>query len=171
MEEILKLADCLGIYILCPLTAILVELGIRKKKGHQYNITAVASKWLSFFVIGIRALVSGCMQAFNPAFTGALLQVEMNDYIVIKELGYAAIGTGVIGVLSLKKESFRIPAAISRAIFIFCCTFNHLTRIDVVNIGEIIVIITDILLVASAVFIVITENRKLKKQTISSVTI
>lgn len=98
------------------------------------------------------------MQAFVPSFTATMLQIPDESLIVIRELGFAAIGIGIVGMLSLKYDNWRIPVSLARGIFILFCTLFHLTRIDIIIGAEILAIVADLWIVLVALFVIINSK-------------
>ena len=136
------------INLICPVICIIVDVIINRKKGKLYDLKYISLKWLVLWVIGVGALITGLMQALNPEYTANLLQIEANDFIIIKELGYSQIGMGILGLLSIKSSYYKKASAIVYGLFIFGCTLNHFTRISIVSAGEIVSIVSDIWIVA-----------------------
>lgn len=161
LVSILKMADTIGIDFVCPIAAILIEIAVKRKRQCKISSKEIIRKWLAFFIMGVAPLVAGLMQGFNPAFTASMLQVPDESFVVIRELGYAAIGTGLIGILSIKFENWRIPVAVSRGTFILLCTLLHIGRMEILNTAEVYALISDAWVVATALFILFgsSDNR------------
>ncbi len=149
----------LGISIILPLFSIVIEIVILKRKKKNIILKDICIKWLCFWVVGFGAISAGLMQAFNPGYTANLLNVTMSDYIVVKELGYAQSGIGIVALLSLKWVQFRKPAVIAYGIFIFGCTINHFLRFSAMDMGEIVSTLNNLWILIVAVVIVINKER------------
>ena len=145
--------------IILPVICILVEISLMNKKGIQHDKKKICGKWFLFW-IGFGSLSAGLMQSLNPSYTAALLNVTTEDFIVIRELGCANVGMGIIGMLSIKLESFRKPAAIVTGIFILGAIIIHVQRIHAIDLGEIISLVDDIWIFAVACFTVLYKPRK-----------
>lgn len=150
----LYILEKLGVNLICPLLCIAVEIYVRKR--NKRNTKAISLKWFAFWVIGVGALITGLMQSLNPAFTAGLLKLQSNDFIIVRELGVAQIGMGILGLLTVKNLNYRKPAAIVYGIFIFGCTLIHFTRISIISSGEIAALVTDVwIVVVSAAQVII----------------
>src|ERR1700733_4756781 len=62
-------------------------------------------KWFVFSAVGLRLFVAGIKQSTNPAFTAKeIFQIESRDsFPIVRELGFANICFGLIGIVSLFK--------------------------------------------------------------------
>ncbi len=133
---------------------ILIEKCVGKKHNKFPDIFELIGKWFLFWALGVSAFTAALMQMFNPSYTANLLSVSINDFIIIKELGYANFSMGILSILSLKWKTFRQPAAISYGMFMLFCMANHLTRLGDINIDEIISTVADLWAVIIAVLVI-----------------
>jgi len=111
----------------------------------------LAAKWFVFWAIGIRLFVAGVKQASSPEFTATKLFNLKNSesYVVIRELGFANISLGVMGILSVINDSWRLIAAITGGLYLGFAGLQHcLKKTDSKN--EVIAMFYDFL-----VFIII----------------
>lgn len=144
----------LGIGLILPLICISIEHALSKAHSKPFLFKKVCLKWLCFWIIGFGAISAGMMQMFNPSYTANLLHVTMDDYIIIRELGCAEFGIGLVALLSFKWTAFRKPATMTYGVFIFGCTIIHLFRLSVIDFGEIVSTLNDIWILIVAVLIV-----------------
>jgi hypothetical protein len=111
----------------------------------------LAAKWFVFWTIGIRLFVAGVKQASSPEFTATKLFNLKNSesYVVITELGFANMSLGMIGILSVINDSWRLIAAITGGLYLGFAGLHHcLKKTDSKN--EVIAMLYDFI-----VFIVI----------------
>lgn len=144
--------------IIIPVIFIIVEAEIRRRKDQEFKWSNLCCKWFSFWVLGFGAISVGLMQSLNPAYTASLLNVQTSDMIVIRELGCAQIGMGILGLLAIKFHSFRKPAAISYGLFILGAVILHVARLGHINADEIVSLADDIWTVGVAVFIILRKK-------------
>ncbi len=95
---------------------------------------------------------------FNPAYTAALLQLDVPSHFAIQELGCAQFGIGILGVLSLPFFSFRKPAAVSAGVFLLGAAILHIMRLSVLHFDEAVSLFGDLLVVAIALVCVFSKN-------------
>ena len=145
--------------IVLPIICILIEISLLNKKGITCNKKDLCGKWFLFW-IGFGSLSTGLMQSLNPSYTATLLDVSPENFIIIRELGCANVGMGIIGILSIKLESFRKPAAIVVGVFILGAIIIHLQRIHNIDFGEAVSLIDDLWIFAVACFTILYKPRK-----------
>jgi len=79
----------------------------------------LVGKWFIFWAIGIRLFTAGFKQATNPAFTlENIFDIQNKEsQVVVRELGFANICMGFLGIISLFIEQFRLSAAITGGLY------------------------------------------------------
>jgi len=95
-------------------------------------VLTLVGKWFVFFAVGVRLLLAGLRQYFEPQFTAkAIFGLEGGEALpIVRELGVANIATGVVGVLSLARPDFVLPVAIAAAIFYGLAGLGHVSRAE-----------------------------------------
>jgi hypothetical protein len=110
-----------------PAFSVLVESLI--KPGGVLTI-ALVGKWFIFWAIGIRLFSAGLRQTISPAFTAkSIFHIDHKDSLVIvRELGFANICFGVLGIMSLIFPQWRIVSAFGSGIYYGMAGCNHLIK-------------------------------------------
>jgi hypothetical protein len=86
-------------------------------------------KWFIFWAIGIRLFTAGISQASNPAFTARIFRMKSQEsFVIIRELGFANISLGVMGILSVINHDWRLLAAIVGGLFLGIAGLQHLFK-------------------------------------------
>jgi hypothetical protein len=86
-------------------------------------------KWFIFWAIGIRLFTAGISQASNPLFTARIFKMKSEEgFVVIRELGFANISLGVMGILSVINDDWRLLAAITGGFFLGIAGIHHLIK-------------------------------------------
>ena len=64
---------------------------------------ALVAKWFAFWAVGWRLLLAGCKQVAQPRYTAReILGLKSDEsLILVRELGFANVAIGLVGVLSL----------------------------------------------------------------------
>lgn len=103
-------------FVLLPIIAIIVEVFISKSK---INVFELMFKWFVFSGVGLRLFTAGLKQAINPSFTAKeIFKVsEEKSFLIVKEVGFANISMGAIGMLSLFLPGFRLASAIAGSLY------------------------------------------------------
>ena len=87
-------------------------------------------KWFVFWAIGMRLLVAGIRQATKPAFTAKEIfhMSGEESFPVIRELGFANICVGLLGILSLFHSAWHDAAALTGGLYFGLAGMLHLFK-------------------------------------------
>ena len=113
-------------------------------------------RWFVFWGVGVRLALAGARQTMQPAFTAREIFHMSGDEAlpVVRELGVANLGAGVVGLLSFAAPSFVLPAALYAAIFYGAAGVGHVVQRDR-SANETIAMASDLFVfVALAIFVV-----------------
>jgi hypothetical protein len=128
-RTIMYLLIVLLLMLVLPAGSIFVE--------HSYlHSTAPAmllvGKWFVFWSAGVRLVLAGLRQFFQPRFTSEqIFGIKSDDALpLVRELGVANFATGVVGITSLAKPSFTLPVAIIATIFYGIAGIRHVAEGD-----------------------------------------
>ena len=124
--------------------SISVLLTIHFSEWDQVTLS-LFGKWFIFSAVGVRLFVAGIKQAIDPAFTAKqIFQMEHQEsYPVIRELGFANICFGLIGILSLFFPEWRTVSAFGSGLYFGIAGIQHvLTKPEGIN--EIIALVSDL---------------------------
>src|SRR5271154_3802349 len=85
--------------LIFPVLSIIIEFTAKKVPADP----ALIGKWFLFWAVGVRLFIAGIKQIFNPGFTARqLFHLRYKEgFILIRELGFANISLGAVGLLSL----------------------------------------------------------------------
>lgn len=131
-------------FYICPLISSIINVTLSK----NLSLAEVILKWCVFYGVGLRLFSCGIKQSMNPEFTAKSI-FEVTDakaFPMVRELGFANICSGFIGVISLFIVNFRLPAAIIGVLYYSLALFQHLVRKNK-NSTEMFVTITDLSIV------------------------
>ncbi len=112
---------CLTMLVL-PVASILFELG-----AGQFPLLWLVGKWFVFWAVGVRLLLAGLRQYFQPAFTSRdIMGIEQPEaHVLVRELGGANLASGIVGLASIAMPTFVLPAAIGAGIFYAVAALEH----------------------------------------------
>jgi hypothetical protein len=107
-----------------PVASILLDYAMSATAVSWF---ALIGKWFVFWSAGVRLILAGLRQFYQPSFTARdIFGLRSDDALpIVRELGIANFATGIIGALALAKPSFVLPAAISAAIFYGLAGVRH----------------------------------------------
>jgi hypothetical protein len=110
--------------VLAPTISILIVL----HGSADAPVAALVLRWAVIWMVGARLFVAGVRQVVQPRYTAAaILEFEHTDSLpVIRELGFANLAIGAIGIGSVVWTHWTLPAALAGAIFYGLAGLNHL---------------------------------------------
>jgi hypothetical protein len=151
----LYLINVLATMLILPVLSITVEATI---KSIPLSIELTA-KYFIGWAIGVRLLIAGLRQSIRPEFTAEQifnLRNSRDSLPFIRELGFANICMGLLGVVSFFKQEWRLPAAITGGLYFGLAGFLHVFR-KAATFNELIAKISDLFIFSIALlYIVLT---------------
>ena len=114
-------------------------------------------KWFIFSAVGIRLFLAGIRQAKNPAFTAKqIFHIDSTDsFPILRELGFANICFGLIGIISVYKSEWRIVSAFGSGLYYGIAGIQHAFKKDS-GINEKFALWTDLIIFAFLLIYFIT---------------
>lgn len=88
------------------------------------------SKWFIFSAGGLRLLIAGIKQIVDPAFTAKqVFHIQGSESLpIVRELGFANVCMGSLGVLSLFAAQWRMAAAFTCGLYFLFAALGHLAK-------------------------------------------
>jgi hypothetical protein len=116
----------------------------------------LVGKWFIFWAVGIRLFTAGVKQASNPEFTASKIFNfrHKESYVVIRELGFANMALGAMGILSVINDQWRLIAAISGGMFYLLAGVVHMLR-KISSTNELIALVYDLFAALMLIFYLI----------------
>lgn len=111
---------------LFPLASIAIEgAGGRAALG-----AALVGKWFVFWSVGLRLLMAGVRQVLQPEYTAnVILGLESSEsLLLVRELGFANLALGLVGISSLPFPGWRLPVALAGGVFYGLAGANHVLQ-------------------------------------------
>jgi hypothetical protein len=101
--------------------------------------------WFVFWAVGARLGLAGARQILRPEFTARdIFKLEGDGpLILVRELGFANLAIGVVGLLAALFPSFVLPAAIYASIFYAAAGAMHV-REPQRSLNENVAMLTDL---------------------------
>jgi hypothetical protein len=114
----------LVLMLILPIASSLLEVFLG---NHGVFALGVFLKWFVFWPVGVRLLLAGFRQIFQPRYTAeTVLGIKSPDaLIVVRELGFGNLAIGSVGALSLAAPDWIVPAGFAGAIFYALAGINH----------------------------------------------
>ncbi len=104
-------------------------------------------KWFIFSAVGLRLFMAGIRQTTNPAFTAKeIFHIDSAEsFPIVRELGFANLCFGLIGIISLFAPPWRIVSAFGSGLYYGIAGLQHLFKKNA-GTNEKFALITDILI-------------------------
>jgi hypothetical protein len=86
--------------------------------------------WFVFWAVGVRLGLAGARQILRPEFTAHdIFKLEGDGpLVIVRELGFANLAIGIVGLLVVLFPSFVLPAAIYASIFYAAAGAMHVSE-------------------------------------------
>jgi hypothetical protein len=132
----------LALSLFLPALSVLSEWLISK---NPTDSLAIIGKWFIFWAVGVRLLMAGLRQVFNPVFTAKdIFHINhVPSHAIVRELGFANICFGLIGVISLFLPAWRLVSAFGSGLYYGIAGVNHFVK-KVASANEMVAMVSDI---------------------------
>jgi hypothetical protein len=113
--------------IFFPAISIFIEWLTNRDQPVSFEL---AGKWFIFYAVGYRLLLAGVMQIANPSFTAKeIFHIrDKTAYPIVRELGFANLCFGLIGIISLFLPQWRIVSAFGSGLYYGIAALNHIIK-------------------------------------------
>jgi hypothetical protein len=94
------------------------------------DLIALTGKWFTIWAVGVRLFLPGLTQTFRPQFTAKSI-FEIQDpaaLAIVRELGFANMSMGTLGLLSLPMPQWLVPAALVGGLYYGFAGIGHIAR-------------------------------------------
>jgi hypothetical protein len=87
-------------------------------------------KWFIFSAVGLRLFLAGIRQITKPVFTAKeIFHIESPDvFPIVRELGFANLCFGLVGLVSLFNPDWRIVSAFASGLYYGIAGLQHLIK-------------------------------------------
>jgi hypothetical protein len=127
-----------------PLICTIIEILVIKDKPFSF---ALFGKWFIFSAVGIRIFMAGIKQTTNPAFTARqIFHIDsVESFPIVRELGFANLCFGLVGLVSLFVPSWRIVSAFASGLYYGLAGIQHFIK-KPAGMNEKFAMVTDIII-------------------------
>ena len=133
----------LGLMVVVPIVSIVIELIV---SGGSADPLVAVGRWFLFWGAGLRLLIAGISQTFRPQFTAQNILGETTPVAnqLVRELGFANLGMGIVGIAGAWVPGWMLPAAIVPGVFLLLAGITHIGK-GGKNVKELAATLTDLL--------------------------
>jgi hypothetical protein len=113
--------------LICPLTSVAIEA----LRSHQtLTSLALVGRWWAFWAVGVRLFLAGIRQILQPRFTAEEIFGirDKSAFPIIREIGFGNLSMGTLGICSIFRPDWVIPAAIVGSLYYGCAGLGHLPQ-------------------------------------------
>ena len=121
-------AMVIGLMVVLPAISVVIESSV---SGGSVDVLALAGKWFLFWGVGVRLFIAGLSQTFRPAFTTENILGNADDTgatQIVRELGFANLGFGLVGLIAPWIEGWALPGSIAPALFLGLAGVVHIAK-------------------------------------------
>ncbi|MGA3140186.1 MAG: DUF6790 family protein [Xanthobacteraceae bacterium] len=110
-----------------PAISVLVEAVLRSGSA---DLMLLVGKWFVFWGVGVRLFIAGLRQVAQPRFTAeSIFQVKDRGALsIVREVGFANLAMGALGLLTLAEPNFLVSAAIVGGLYYGLAGAGHAVR-------------------------------------------
>jgi hypothetical protein len=151
----LYLFSTIVLMLVCPVVSIAIDF---MAVHPDHNLIFLTGKWFLFWAIGLRLLIAGFKQVVDPGFTlEKIFKIQNREsQIVIRELGFANICFGLLGLISLFFAQFRLSAAIGGGLYLGIAGIYHIIKKPVSK-NEVIAMVSDLFIFLIMIIFVLND--------------
>ena len=99
------------VMFVCPALFVVTEAAT---SHHPVSVYFLIAKWYVFWAVGIRMFTAGVRQVLQPAFTAReIFGIQSAEsYSIVREVGFGTLSMGTLGICSLYRPGWIVPAAL-----------------------------------------------------------
>jgi hypothetical protein len=115
--------------VVLPAASILLEALL---SNGAPDLIALIGKWFVFWGVGVRLFIAGIRQIAQPQFTAeSIFQIKDRGALaIVREVGFANLSMGALGLLTLAKPNFLVAAAIVGGLYYGFAGAGHIFSRD-----------------------------------------
>ena len=127
-----------------PIICSVGQILINKDTALSFELIG---KWFIFSAVGLRLFIAGIKQTTDPAFTAKdIFHIDNPDsFPIVRELGFANLCFGLIGIASLFLPQWRIVSAFGSGLYYGIAGLQHLLK-KPAGANERFALVTDIII-------------------------
>ena len=105
----------------------LVAVGFEASQANNTLTAVLVAKWFAFWSVGWRLFLAGTRQVLQPSYTAKVILGFKGEeaLLLVRELGFANLALGVVGIASLFVASWQLAVALAGGIFYGLAGVNH----------------------------------------------
>jgi len=124
----LYFATVILLLFIFPATSVAISAHLNP----NVSILVLIGRWFTFWAVGVRLFIAGVRQVAQPEFTAhEIFQIPGKTALpIVRELGFANLSMGLLGLLILVRPDWTVPAAIVGGLYYGLAGAGHIGRRD-----------------------------------------
>ena len=110
--------------VILPVASVAIETTL---SNHGVSLIFLTGKWFVFWAAGVRLFIAGVRQVIQPKFTAEEI-FEIHDrasFAIVRELGFANLSMGLLGICSIFRPGWMVPAALAGGLYYGLAGLGH----------------------------------------------
>jgi len=94
---------------------------------HASSLEFLTGKWFVFWGVGVRLFIAGARQVTQPRFTAQEIfgLGDRGVFPIVRELGFANLSMGLLGICSVFRSAWIVPAAVVGGLYYALAGIGH----------------------------------------------
>ncbi len=111
------------------------------------DLVWLIGKWFTFWAVGVRLFSAGLTQSLGPQYSArSIFDIkDQSALAIVREVGFGNLAIGSLGLASLVKPGWLVPAAVAGGLFFGLAGLGHLFR-ERRNFKEQVALISDLVI-------------------------
>jgi hypothetical protein len=107
-----------------PVASVTFEAGLSQR---AVSLMFLTGKWFVFWAVGVRLFIAGIRQVVQPRFTAKEIFGidDHGSFAIVREVGFANLSMGLLGVWSLFRIGWIAPAALVGGLYYGFAGIGH----------------------------------------------
>jgi len=110
-----------------PVASVITEAAL---SPNAVNIILLVGKWFVFWAVGVRLFIAGLRQVIQPEFTAKEIFgiQDRASFAIVREVGFGNLSMGLLGICSLIRGGWVVPAAIVGGLYYGLAGAGHIPQ-------------------------------------------
>jgi hypothetical protein len=118
-------ATVILLLLIFPVASVTIET---LRSGQTMSLMFLIGKWFVFWAVGVRLFIAGARQVVQPRFTAEEIFGirDRGSFAIVREVGFANLSMGLLGICSIVRPDWIVPAAIVGGLYYGLAGAGHI---------------------------------------------
>jgi hypothetical protein len=110
--------------LIFPVGSVITEAAL---SPHSVIMISLIGRWFAFWAVGVRLFLAGARQVIQPQFTAEEIFGihDRGSFAIVREVGFANLSMGLLGICSVFRIGWVVPAALVGGLYYGLCGMGH----------------------------------------------